>query len=113
MSGPPEPPSPLGTSDVAESSGIARRFPQGRFTAPPGACELLLVRHGQSADAVEGMPFTHAAGHADPSLSELGRIQAEQVSARLATEHIDAIYVTTLRRTGETAAPLVVCRGFD
>ena len=38
--------------------------------------------------------------------------QAERVGARLATEHeagerIDAIYVTTLRRTHETAAPLV------
>lgn len=101
----------MGESDVVGTSGTARRFPQGRFAAPPGACELLLVRHGQSEDAVEGVPFARAAGHADPPLSEIGRSQADQVCARLATEHVDAIYVTTLRRTVETAAPLVTRLG--
>lgn len=101
----------MGESDAAGSPGSPRRFPQARFTAPPGACELLIVRHGQSEDAVEGEPFARRDGHADPPLSELGRHQAQRVSSRLATEHIDAVYVTTLRRTAETAAPLAALLG--
>jgi probable phosphoglycerate mutase len=103
-----EPSSPIGTS---EASGSPRRFPQGRFTAPAGACELLLVRHGQSEDAVEGQEFVRFEGHADPPLSELGRAQARRLGERLATERIDAVYVTTLRRTVETAAPLAATLG--
>ena len=53
------------------------------------------------------------AGHADPPLSELGRDQAERVCARLANEHVDAVYVTTLRRTVETSAPLVARIGIE
>ncbi len=100
-------------SDVSDLPGSPRRFPQGRSTAPPGACELLLVRHGQSEDAVEGVPFVHMAGRADPPLSESGRNQADRVCAHLGTEHIDAVYVTSLRRTVETAAPLVTCPGIE
>ena len=101
----------MGRSHISDLPGTPRRFPQGRFTAPAGACELLLVRHGQSEDALEGVPFARMEGHADPPLSELGRSQADRVCARLATEHIDAVYVTTLRRTVETAAPLVAHLG--
>jgi len=98
-------------SDVpAERSG-PRRFPQGRFRAPVGACDLLLVRHGQSEDAVEGQDFARFEGHADPPLSALGREQAQRLAARLVTEHIDAVYVTSLRRTAETAAPLAAATG--
>jgi probable phosphoglycerate mutase len=111
MSEVPEGPSPMGRSDVSNVPGSPRRFPQGRFSTPPGACELLLVRHGQSEDAVEGVPFARMEGHADPPLSELGRGQADRVCARRATERIDAVYVTTLRRTVETAAPLVARLG--
>jgi probable phosphoglycerate mutase len=101
----------MGASDVIGPPGAPRRFPQARFTAPPGACELLLVRHGQSEDAVEGEPFATLDGHADPPLSELGRHQAQRLAARLAAGHLDALYVTTLRRTVETAAPLAALTG--
>jgi probable phosphoglycerate mutase len=37
----------------------------------------------------------------------VGRRQAEQVALRLAHELFDGLYVSTLRRTAETAAPLV------
>ena len=97
-------------SDVP-TDDVPRRFPQGRFRAPGGACELLLVRHGQSEDAVEGVEFPTFEGHADPPLSALGRDQAERLASRLATEHIDALYVTSLRRTAETAAPLAGATG--
>ena len=45
-------------------------------------------------------------GHGDPELAPDGRRQAELVGDRLASHPIDAIYVTTLRRTAQTAAPL-------
>ena len=98
-------------SDVPAERGGPRRFPQGRFRAPVGACDLLLVRHGQSEDAVEGQDFARFEGHADPPLSALGREQAQRLAARLVTEHIDAVYVTSLRRTAETAAPLAAATG--
>ena len=98
-------------SEVPEEDGGPRRFPQGRFRTPEGACELLLVRHGQSEDAVEGQDFTRFEGHADPPLSALGREQAQRLAARLVTEYIDAVYVTSLRRTAETAAPLAAITG--
>ncbi len=83
-----------------------RTFRQPRFQAPPGATELILVRHGESAAAVDGAPFELVDGHGDPALSPEGQAQAAKVCARLATERIDAIYVTNLRRTVETAAAL-------
>lgn len=52
-----------------------------------------------------------ADGHADPALSEEGRHQAELLAQRLGVVHIDAIYVTTLRRTAQTAAPLAARLG--
>jgi 2,3-bisphosphoglycerate-dependent phosphoglycerate mutase len=90
-----------------------REIRQFRFVPPPGACELLLVRHGESAPSRVGEPFELADGHGDPPLSEDGRWQAERVGERLADEHIDAVYVTTLRRTAETAAPLLARLGVE
>jgi probable phosphoglycerate mutase len=83
-----------------------RAFRQHRFTPPPGATEVLLVRHGESQPAVEGRSFDLVDGHGDPSLSPEGREQAVKVCARLAGEGVDAIYVSKLRRTSETASAL-------
>ena len=85
----------------------ARSFSQRPYVGPPGSTELLLVRHGASADAVEGETFELVEGQGDPPLSDVGRHQAERVALRLAQEPFDALYVTTLRRTAQTAAPLV------
>jgi probable phosphoglycerate mutase len=68
---------------------------------------LLLIRHGASADSVEGEAFELVEGQGDPPLSEVGRHQAELVAARLGHELFDAMYVSNLRRTAETAAPLI------
>ncbi len=84
----------------------SQEYRQPRFRRPPGATELILVRHGESQPAVVGETFDLVDGHGDPALSPEGREQAARVCARLAGEHIDAIYVTTLRRTHETAAGL-------
>lgn len=88
-----------------------RAFPQHRFHPPPGATEVVLVRHGESQPAIEGQPFDLVDGHGDPALSPEGRQQAIQVCARLAGERIDAIYVSKLRRTHETAAALATSLG--
>lgn len=84
-----------------------RSFSQRPYVGPPGSTELLLVRHGASADSVEGETFELVEGQGDPPLSEVGRHQAEMLAARLGHELFDGMYVSTLRRTPETAAPLV------
>lgn len=86
-------------------------FVQRRYELPPGATDLLLVRHGASAPYLEGNPFDLVDGHGDPPLSATGVAQAELVSARLAASGVDAIYVSTLRRTAQTAAPLAAALG--
>jgi 2,3-bisphosphoglycerate-dependent phosphoglycerate mutase len=88
-----------------------RVFRQSRFQPPPGAAELVLVRHGESEPLVEGSAFPLVGGHGDPALAPEGRVQAERVGEALAREPIAAIYVTTLRRTAETAAPLAARLG--
>jgi probable phosphoglycerate mutase len=88
-------------------------YRQKPFAPPPGALDLLLVRHGASAPWAPGRDFPLADGHGDPALSSEGVAQAEKVGTRLAAERIDAIYVTTLRRTHETAAPLVRLTGLE
>jgi probable phosphoglycerate mutase len=72
---------------------------------------LFLVRHGASADAIEGEDFELIEGQGDPPLSDIGRAQAQLVSERLARLTFDALYVTTLRRTVETAAPFIRLTG--
>ena len=86
-------------------------YRQHRFSPPPGATEIFLVRHGESAPARPSAPFDLVDGQADPDLAPEGRDHAERVGVRLAGERIDAIYVTTLRRTVQTAAPLAAKLG--
>jgi 2,3-bisphosphoglycerate-dependent phosphoglycerate mutase len=88
-------------------------YRQHRFSLPPGATEIFLVRHGESAPAREDRPFPLVDGQGDPPLAEFGEQQAELVAARLILEKIDGIYVTTLRRTHQTAMPLARRRGMN
>lgn len=83
-----------------------REYRQGRFQRPPGATEILLVRHGESRAATAEAPFPLVDGHGDPALRENGRAQAARVAERLQGLPIAAVYVSNLRRTAETAAPL-------
>jgi len=69
---------------------------------------LLLIRHGQTIDNVHGALGTVVPG---PGLTELGREQAAAVPAALAHEEIEAIFVSTMLRTQETAAPLADALG--
>jgi 2,3-bisphosphoglycerate-dependent phosphoglycerate mutase len=99
------------TPPPVESKGVR----QLRFQRPPGSATILLVRHGESAAAREDEPFSLVGGHGDPELDPRGRYQAERVADRLADgrEHVSAIYVTNLRRTAETAAPLAERLGIE
>lgn len=88
-------------------------YRQPQFLRPRGATEMLLVRHGESAPARDGEEFILVDGHGDPPLHPAGGEQAERVGERLAGEDIAAIYVTTLQRTVQTAAPLVARLGLE
>ena len=99
---------------MAETSE-PRAFAQTGFVPPPGATEILLVRHGASAAHVEGESFDLVDGHGDPPLAPEGVAQAELAAQRLIAtgERIAAVYVTTLQRTAQTAAPLVERLGIE
>jgi probable phosphoglycerate mutase len=67
--------------------------------------ELLLIRHG--------LPVRRELddGIADPELSAAGLAQAEHLADYLASEPIDAVYASPLRRAFQTAEPLAGRRG--
>ena len=92
---------------------MAERYSQHAFTPPPGTTEIVLVRHGASADAIPGEPFPLVDGHGDPPLSPAGQEQAVAVAERLAGESFRGLFVTGLTRTVQTAAPLAERTGID
>jgi len=67
---------------------------------------MLVIRHGESLPASERSPADLTDGHSDPDLDPVGHEQAELLADRLAHEDFAAVYVTTLRRTAQTIAPL-------
>lgn len=85
---------------------MTQEYRQARFRAPPGAVELLLIRHGESRAATPDAPFPMVDGRGDPELHPEGERQALRVGERLRHLPIAAVYVSTLRRTHQTAAPL-------
>jgi 2,3-bisphosphoglycerate-dependent phosphoglycerate mutase len=106
-------------SGVSESSALTQaegplgRAAQRPFRLPDAATEVVLVRHGASVDAVAGEPFPLVDGRGDPPLSADGDRQAAAVAARLAAEQIARLFITPLRRTARTAAPLAAATGLD
>lgn len=71
---------------------------------------LLLIRHGQTPSNVLGLLDTDAPG---PGLTELGHAQARRIPQALADREVHGIYVSTLRRTHLTAAPLAARLGIE
>ena len=63
--------------------------------------EVMLIRHGRSADVVPGTTEAQ-----DPGLHPLGRQQADALASRLAGKTIHAIYSSHLKRAIETAQVL-------
>ncbi|MGH9294575.1 MAG: histidine phosphatase family protein, partial [Acidimicrobiales bacterium] len=90
-----------------------RTFAQVRYSPPASATEIVLVRHGETVVAEEDRSFALLDGHGDPELATAGLDQAKRVAERLAPTRVDAIYVTPLRRTAETAGPLADQLGLD
>ena len=81
--------------------------------APPGATRLLLLRHGETTPVRDGVPVPLLEGRSDPELDPVGVEQAQRAAARLAGENVAAIYVTPLKRTHQTAAPLAARLGLE
>jgi 2,3-bisphosphoglycerate-dependent phosphoglycerate mutase len=92
---------------------VQASYPQRGFVPPPDATEVLLIRHGASAAAVPGEPFPLVEGHGDPALAPEGERQAEALAERVAAEPLAGIFVSGLRRTVQTAAPLVDRLGLE
>ena len=86
---------------------------QAPFSAPDGAKELVLVRHGAVISPTPLEPGRPLGGQNDPPLDERGQRQAAALAARLDEEPIAAVFVTPLRRTVETAEPLLDLKGFE
>ncbi|MGA5540855.1 histidine phosphatase family protein [Mycobacterium sp. NPDC051198] len=64
---------------------------------------VTFVRHGQSAGNTSGNIDTSTPG---PSLTPLGREQAQAVADRLGDNNYDAIYASQMIRTQQTAEPM-------
>lgn len=69
---------------------------------------LLLLRHGQTTSNVSGALDTGPPG---PGLTTLGHSQATTAAQALLEERYDAVYVSRLVRTHQTAAPIAEARG--
>jgi 2,3-bisphosphoglycerate-dependent phosphoglycerate mutase len=98
---------------LPDSAAVPETYHQRPFALPPGATEVILVRHGASAPAVPGQPFPLLDGHGDPPLAPEGEAQAERVAERLAGEPLRMLFVTALSRTHRTAAPLAQRTGLQ
>lgn len=96
-----------------EGAGGLTSYPQRGFQTPPDAKEILLVRHGASAAAIPDQPFPSIDGYGDPPLAPEGEEQAAATADRLARDEIDAIFVSGLVRTVQTAAPLAQLVGIE
>lgn len=71
---------------------------------------VYLLRHGQTPSNVAGLLDTGAPG---PGLTPLGERQAEALPGAFGDRQLDALVVSTLQRTGLTAAPLAHSLGLD
>jgi probable phosphoglycerate mutase len=87
---------------------------QRRFALPADATEVVLVRHGASAPVARGALHDLADdGRGDPPLAPEGEQEARAVAERLAAEPLQGLFVSGLRRTVQTAAPLVARLAID
>ncbi len=69
---------------------------------------LILIRHGETQSNVDHLLDT---AHPGAPLTQNGLQQARALAEAIAHEHIDALYVSTLTRAQQTAAPLAELRG--
>jgi probable phosphoglycerate mutase len=92
---------------------VTEEIRQVKFAAPPGACRLLLLRHGETTPVRDGVAVPLLEGQSNPDLDPVGVDEARRAADRLAAEDVAAIYVTPLVRTHQTAAPLAERLGLE
>ena len=71
---------------------------------------LILIRHGETQSNVNHLLDTAYPG---APLTDNGLQQAHDLAESIAHEHIDALFVSTLTRAQQTAAPLAEKRGMQ
>jgi 2,3-bisphosphoglycerate-dependent phosphoglycerate mutase len=98
-----------GCSVAGNDAGVKVDFQ--RVTVPPGAQEVLLVRHGACEPPATVGDLI--GGRSDPSLNERGRAEAEAVTKKLSGMPISAVFATPLRRTSETAVGTAAGHGLE
>jgi probable phosphoglycerate mutase len=80
---------------------------QRPFSAPSGAQEIVLVRHGAVTQPPGDRQEPPIGRQNDPPLDDRGRDQAAALATRLEQEPIAAVFSSPLRRATETARPLL------
>lgn len=90
---------------------MTKEYRQPVYAPPAGSADLILIRHGESMPAIAGQDFPMKDGHGDPRLHPQGERQAIAVGDRLKNDVFAKLYVTTLIRTHQTAAPLAAHLG--
>jgi broad specificity phosphatase PhoE len=68
---------------------------------------VILARHGETDWNRDGI----WQGHGDPPLNDRGRAQAAALAGLVATERVDALYSSDLRRASETASFIASATG--
>src|SRR5581483_1871106 len=86
----------LTVGDQPATSRAMRSIERAFLIGVEGATEVLLVRHADCYEALDG-------AQDDPPLSPTGREQARRLGERLRRLPIDAVYSSPLRRAVETA----------
>ena len=69
--------------------------------------ELILIRHGETDWNAE----QRIQGHLDVALNATGLAQADAISKRFQTQHIDVLISSDLRRAMQTATPIAAVSG--
>src|SRR4051794_41895870 len=93
------------TDGIVILRAVPETYHQRQFALPPGATEVILVRHGASAPAVPGEPFPLLDGHGDPPLAPEGAVQAEAGAVRAPRRGPRADFVAPPPRTPPPAPP--------
>src|SRR3981189_1509005 len=81
----------------APATRAMRSIERAFLLGVPGATEILLIRHADAYDGLDGSV------DGDPGLSASGREQARRLGERLRRLGVDAVYPSPLRRARETA----------
>ena len=64
---------------------------------------IYCIRHGETPSNITGI----VAGRSDESLTKKGIEQAQELNKKIGSKHFDAVYVSPMRRTLETAEIII------